>query len=138
MKTEPYSHQVFQSRERIRSASENCVTQFGQGGVGDVGQNYVGQRKCSAQRCHLGQYQLEEEARCDGALPGWVRFDWSVYPTREGLLLPGEGEQVALEIEVDSLQAKGGRSQDAVESAVGQGRCLHQKGRPLAPLGCTE
>lgn len=84
MKTEPYWQQrLFQSRERVRSAYESCVSQFGQGSIGDVGQTTWASAKAGIVTAIVTQQQLEEDARRAGAAPGWVRFDWSVYPTLE-------------------------------------------------------
>lgn len=81
MKTEGYWRQRFyQSRDRVRSANENCLSYFHQGG-GNIGQtNYAG-ATAALSAAIAGQFLLEEEARRAGVPPGWVRFDWSVYPS---------------------------------------------------------
>jgi len=82
MKSEPYWQQrLFQSRERVRSTYENCVSQFGRGGLGDVGQTNWASASAALVTAISGQAQLEEDARKAGVPPGWVRFDWSAYPT---------------------------------------------------------
>ena len=81
MKTEGYWKQrLYQSRERIRSAYEHCRHQAGLGGIGDFGRTSWAQARAVLIAAIESQEQLEEDARRAGALPGWVRFDWRVYP----------------------------------------------------------
>jgi len=81
MKSEPYwKRRMFESRERVRNAYDQCMNQFALGGVGDVGAtNYAGVRG-SLVSALVAQGQLEEDARKEGVPPGWVRFDYSGYP----------------------------------------------------------
>ena len=82
MKTEGYWQQrLVQSRDRVRAAYEMCVSQWGQGGIGDVGWTTYASASASLVTAVAAQQQLEDDARKAGASPGWVRFDWSSYQT---------------------------------------------------------
>jgi hypothetical protein len=80
MKTEGYWKQrLLQSRERVRTAFDQCVQQFSLGSVGDVGTTQYAGVRGSLVSALMAQAELEEDARRAGVPAGWVRFDWSNY-----------------------------------------------------------
>ena len=80
-KSEPYWRQrLFQSRERIRNAYDQCILQFSQGGFGDFGTTQYAREQGGLISALSSQFELEEDARKAGAPSGWVRFDYAHYP----------------------------------------------------------
>jgi hypothetical protein len=78
-----WKHRLLQSRERVRSAFDGCMSQFHAGGLGDYGQTQYAGVRGTLVSAIMAQEELEEDARKAGVPPGWVRFDWIQYPRLE-------------------------------------------------------
>jgi hypothetical protein len=86
-KTEPYwRRRLAASKIRLRDALEMLRAQACVGGYGDLGQTDYARAKGSYEAARMTHEALEEEARRAAVPPGWVRLDWSEYPTIDELV----------------------------------------------------